>query len=132
MDITREEMLDVLEEFLPKCWSKETAYKNEWDKDNPSKNQCAVTAMIVQDIVGGVILCCPTSDGDSHFYNKFDDGSEYDLTEDQFDDKVYPMKLNAKVYDRADLENNQDTYKRYKKLSKSVGLLLLEDIMGAR
>jgi hypothetical protein len=42
-----------------------------------------VTALVVQDLLGGELIRCETSMG-SHYFNRFEDGSELDLTREQF------------------------------------------------
>lgn len=107
---------------LLSSWSIDTAYKHVWDKDNPSLNQCAVTALVIQDYFGGNILQCPTSDGDSHFWNLLPSGEEEDLTKDQFDHtQYYPKREQKEIVDRAKLLSNPDTLNRYLLLKKRVG-----------
>ena len=64
-------------------WSKDTAYPkcaDQWDKCNPSLGQCAVTALIVQDRLGGIIKF---NRPNNHFFNEIR-GKVVDLTIDQF------------------------------------------------
>lgn len=68
---------------LLKAWNSDTA-KGDWRKDIPSLNQCAVTALIVQDYFGGELMRCPLNDGDSHYWNRLPNGEEIDLTFSQF------------------------------------------------
>lgn len=124
------DMIGCVKEFVPRCWSEKTAYKNEWDISNPAKNQCDVTAMIVQDVVGGDIVCCKTSDNNLHFWNILSDGEHIDLTESQFDDIIYPLKDNFEIYSREKLVSNDDTYKRYSILRNTLLIILLGDILG--
>lgn len=46
--------------------------------------QCAVTALVVQDYVGGVILRCQFEDGSSHYWNLIPAIGEIDLTREQY------------------------------------------------
>jgi len=92
--------LAYLEILLHHSWCAETAM-GEWSKDNPSLNQCAVTSLIVQDYFGGDLLRCKTITGTSHYWNRLPDGSEVDLTSDQFnfiEDK--PIKEDTVVRQR--------------------------------
>jgi len=127
-DVDNYDFLGCVKEIIPRCWSEKTAYKNEWDINNPSKNQCAVTAMVVQDVVGGDIVCCKTSDNDLHFWNVLSDGTHEDLTEDQFDDIIYPLKDHFEIYSREKLELNEDTRKRYFLLITELLSCLIGDI----
>ena len=45
--------------------------------------QCAVTALVVQDFLGGELIRAFVC-GESHYWNRLPDGSELDLTADQF------------------------------------------------
>ncbi len=69
-------------------WSAETSSTpKKWTNDNPALGQCAVTACLVQDYLGGDILnsvvTLPDGDTDSHYYNLID-GKDLDLTRQQF------------------------------------------------
>ncbi|MDP3698862.1 MAG: hypothetical protein Q8R47_04700 [Nanoarchaeota archaeon] len=80
--------LSRLEEALPKCWAKETSSDPEnWNHDNPAWGQCAVTALIVNDYLGGEIVWAeaklPDGRGISHYFNNLDE-KEIDLTRRQF------------------------------------------------
>jgi hypothetical protein len=66
---------------LMKAWSTETGSK--WRPDNPACGQCSVTALVVQDILGGDILKTEVG-GAWHFYNRIV-GRRWDLTVSQFD-----------------------------------------------
>ena len=65
---------------LMRAWSSETGSK--WSSDNPACGQCSVTALVVQDLLGGEILKTKVG-GDWHFYNRID-GRRWDLTVSQF------------------------------------------------
>lgn len=69
---------------LELAWSEDTAAGGVWDARHPALNQCAVTALIVQDFFGGEIMRCEMTDGNSHYWNSLGD-DEIDLTGDQFD-----------------------------------------------
>lgn len=74
---------------LRRCWSADTSSDpDHWQQANPAWGQCAVTACLVQDILGGDILwtmaICPDGREYSHYFNAFSDGTIYDLTREQF------------------------------------------------
>lgn len=74
---------------IKECWNEQTCYPSladQWSKDNPSLGQCAVTALLVQDLVGGQIYC----DKSKHHYYNHEPAYRglIDLTEDQFDTPV--------------------------------------------
>ncbi len=66
---------------LKKCWSKESS--SLWTKENPSKGQCGVTSIVVQELLGGKIMKTRLASGQKHFYN-FINGKRIDFTKDQF------------------------------------------------
>jgi hypothetical protein len=105
---------------LRKSWSTETA-RGDWREDVPSLNQCAVTALVVQDYLGGVLLRCLTEKGDSHYWNRLPSGKQVDLCKEQF--KHIPDKplLNTTIErDRVYVLSFPDTMARYQILSKRV------------
>jgi hypothetical protein len=65
---------------LTRAWSIETSGK--WRRDNPACGQCSVTALVVQDVLGGELLKTRVA-GAWHFYNRID-GRRWDLTSSQF------------------------------------------------
>lgn len=69
---------------LEQAWCADTAC-GIWLPYCPSLNQCAVTALVVQDYLGGELLRCDMTDGDSHYWNRLPDGTEIDLTAEQFE-----------------------------------------------
>lgn len=84
----------ALQSALMRAWSIETSSK--WLPDNPARGQCSVTALVVQDILGGDIVKTDV-DGAWHFYNLLD-GERLDFSESQFSQPV-PY---------ADLPSNRD------------------------
>jgi hypothetical protein len=85
----KDEILERLRRALRAAWSAETsAESGSWTAENPSWGQCAVTACLVQDVLGGEILwaAATTPDGarHSHYFNRLEDGIVLDLTCDQF------------------------------------------------
>ncbi|MBI4154324.1 hypothetical protein HY501_03230 [Candidatus Woesearchaeota archaeon] len=83
--ITIPEGLSRLELALNNSWSPETT--NSWEPENPSRGQCAVTAVVINDFFSGEILCSdailPDGKKESHYYNVIN-GEEVDLTRQQF------------------------------------------------
>ena len=69
------------------AWSADTASPPAgWSSDNPAKNHCSVTALIVNDYFGGEIVSTKTVGG-THFYNIID-GRRWDLTVSQFAEPI--------------------------------------------
>ena len=69
---------------LRDSWS--TATSRQWRSDNPAAGQCSVTALVVQDELGGEILKTDVNGG-WHFYNRID-GRRVDFTMSQFDTPI--------------------------------------------
>lgn len=69
---------------LREAWSTETG--RQWRSDNPAAGQCSVTALVVQDELGGEILKTDVN-GAWHFYNQID-GRRVDFTVSQFDSPI--------------------------------------------
>lgn len=74
------ERFSDLSKILLTVWSIESSSK--WSPQNPANGQCGVTALVVNDFLGGEILKTKTPDG-WHYYNKID-GIRCDFTESQF------------------------------------------------
>ena|SRR3989338_8145406 len=76
--------LEILEKIIQESWNRDTCYpklRNEWTPENQARGQCAVTALIVQDYVGGDLLYCRHNE---HYWNRLPSGEEIDLTRRQF------------------------------------------------
>lgn len=73
-----------LREQLRSAWSTETSSK--WRPDNPACGQCSVTALVLQDLLGGEILKTSV-DGQWHFYNRIG-RQRLDLTDTQFEQSI--------------------------------------------
>lgn len=67
------------------AWASETV-STPFDPANPCRNQCAVTALATQRLMGGEIVKTRTKGG-THFYNLID-GRYWDLAADQFDEPI--------------------------------------------
>jgi hypothetical protein len=81
--------LAQIEDAIRESWSRDTADKDDdWTPENPSRGQCDVTSLVVQDIFGGELLAAGVfRDGErveSHMWNRLPGGIELDLTRDQF------------------------------------------------
>ncbi len=74
---------------LHNCWSLQSSSK--WRKDNPAMGQCGVTALVVNDILGGEIKKTNLPGG-WHFYN-FINGKRYDFTNSQFAEDIFYMDI---------------------------------------
>lgn len=77
-------VLDNLQQVLSDSWSKRTSYDPAgWSNRNPAWGQCAVTALIIQDLFGGIVLRGLVN-GIEHYWNRLPNKAEVDLTRTQF------------------------------------------------
>ena len=75
--------LHPLRQTLARCWRADTAYGSaNWSADTPSAGQCAITAVLVQELLGGTIHKMMVGEA-SHYYGRIG-GRVVDLTADQF------------------------------------------------
>jgi hypothetical protein len=65
---------------LSYSWSLKTS--GQWSPRNPARGQCNVTALLLNELLGGEILQTPLPEG-AHFYNRIE-GERVDLTNSQF------------------------------------------------
>lgn len=104
-----QEVIDAIE----KSWCEETG--GIFFPDNPSKYQCAVTALLIQDLYGGRLVRGTTPTG-SHYWNELPDGTIVDLTRQQFGDKVHELVVDG-YRDREYVQHaGADTNERYQVL----------------
>lgn len=109
------EPLAVLAEQLMAAWSPETA--TTWTTENPARGQCSVTALVVHDLMGGLIL--KTKVGPQwHFYNLLE-GRRIDLTESQFGAPISYEDLPAS---RAEALNDT-SIEQYQALQRALQLI---------
>jgi len=81
-----------IERVIRSAWSQQTCdpvERAEWSTDNPARGQCAVTALVVQDLFGGELLLAEVRNADGsrqgvHYWNRLANGVEVDLTREQF------------------------------------------------
>lgn len=84
--------LELLADVIRSHWSVDTcdpADRGQWTPENSARGQCGVTALVINDYFGGVLLLAPvtTTAGESagwHYWNRLSDGTEVDLTLEQF------------------------------------------------
>lgn len=103
-----------LAEHLTRCWCRETsATPAKWSNENPSAGQCAVTALVIQDLCGGRLMRGLVN-GESHYWNRVD-GIEIDFTVDQFGPGAITREAVA-TRDRDYVLSFPETAKRYEYL----------------
>ena len=109
-------MIDIkkLYKNFIKCWSIESSTK--WEESTPAKGQCSVTALVIHDIFGGIILKTKV-DGEWHFYNKVKD-QVFDLTSEQFDTPIDYQDIESTV-EEALTGCSQEQYEYLKKQFES-------------
>lgn len=92
------------------CWSDRTSAIVDWSPADASRGQCAVTALLIQDLFGGSLLRAVVS-GESHYWNRLPDGTELDLTREQFSHFVVDGVVVER--DRSYVLSFPDTAERY-------------------
>lgn len=101
---------------MRQCWSADTSMSDEWSAEVPEKGQCAVTAMLVQDLYGGVLNRAVVN-GESHYWNTIASGEEVDFTRAQFE---VPVVIEEQtVRERSYLEGSERTMERYRSLKEA-------------
>jgi hypothetical protein len=78
--------VDKLERVLRGSWGVDTCYpkdRERWSPDLPEVGQCFVTALIINDYLGGRIAYNKKL---KHYFNILPDGTIIDLTRKQFGD----------------------------------------------
>ncbi|MET9535648.1 hypothetical protein ABZY02_34710 [Streptomyces sp. NPDC006649] len=84
-------LLTDIERAVRSSWSAETCtpeFRSRWTKDNPARDQCGVTAMVLNDLLGGEVIRGEVHVNgervDYHWWNRLGMGIEIDLTREQF------------------------------------------------
>jgi ADP-ribose pyrophosphatase YjhB (NUDIX family) len=70
-------------------WTCDPVDQERWSETNPAWGQCASTASVVQDLLGGELLMADVQRADGmpagvHYWNRLAGGLELDLTREQF------------------------------------------------
>lgn len=123
--------LSKLEKMLQQAWTDETSSEQGWTEQNRALGQCAVTACVVHDYLGGEIVWAevllPDGKKSSHYFNKLPDGSIVDLTKRQFPEGTQIPEGQPKTKDkpttRAYVLSFQQTANRYEILKNRVEIL---------
>jgi hypothetical protein len=84
-------LLADIERAVRSSWSAETCtpeFRSRWSKENPARDQCGVTAMVLNDLLGGELIRGEVHVNgervDYHWWNRLGMGLEIDLTREQF------------------------------------------------
>jgi len=108
-NVTRRALADAIR----RSWSGDTSAEATWVADRPSEGQCAVTALVVQDYLGGDLVRAIV-EGVSHYWNRLPDGTTVDLTRDQFTSfQPVDIELRAREY----VMSFPETARRYRTLA---------------
>jgi ADP-ribose pyrophosphatase YjhB (NUDIX family) len=72
-------------------WTSDPVDQRRWSEANPAWGQCASTALVVQDLVGGALMMAEVHGAEGtpagvHYWNRLLGGLELDLTREQFRD----------------------------------------------
>ena len=103
----------TLENNLKKSWSAQTSsprFRKNWTPHNITAGQCAITALIVNDLFGGQIKKCYIGE-DPHYFNLVSN-KIIDLTRAQFG-KIPIDYNNSTVKTRQELLSSPDIKHRY-------------------
>jgi hypothetical protein len=81
-----------LEAAIRAAWALDTCDPvdaDDWSAANPSRGQCGSTALTIHDLLGGELLIAEVLRNDGsrqgvHYWNLLPDGTEIDLTREQF------------------------------------------------
>jgi hypothetical protein len=104
---------DLLEGLI-ESWSRETsADPDSWTERNPAWGQCAVTALIVQEYLGGTLFRGEVGPI-SHYWNQLPSGELIDLTRVQFGDEFRIDRVEPRT--REYVLSHPDTNRRYELL----------------
>lgn len=109
---------DRLARVIARSWSRETSYDpSGWSEKNSAWGQCAVSALVVQDLLGGELLVGKVN-GIEHYWNRLADNREFDLTKDQFG-HIKSFEGPRRV-DREFVISFPHTRRRYERLRRKV------------
>lgn len=104
------------------AWSRDTTLDADgWSPTNPALGQCAVTSLVIQDLLGGQLLRGALPGG-SHYWNLLEDGREVDATRGQFDGDFAPTEVQERA--REYVLSFPETMSRYERLRARVAAAL--------
>jgi hypothetical protein len=101
------------------AWGADTSMEPAWSAECPARGQCAVTALVVQDYLGGELMRAEV-EGISHYWNLVSQ-EEVDLTREQFTNFA-PTVVRSRP--RRYVLSFTDTVQRYEKLKERVAEIL--------
>lgn len=80
-------VLSIVSDLVKSAWCRRTASPGcqaVWSKNNPGWGQGEVSALAIQSYLGGDLLLTVVDGYGSHYYNRLPNGTDFDLTRDQF------------------------------------------------
>lgn len=84
-------LLTDIERAVRSSWAADTAtpeLRRHWSPESPARDQCGVTALVLNDLFGGELLrgevLVNGERTDFHWWNRLGMGIEIDLTREQF------------------------------------------------
>lgn len=84
-------LLTDIELAVRSSWGADTMtpeFRSHWSPENPARDQCGVTAMVLNDLLGGELIrgevLVNGERTDYHWWNRLGLGIEVDLTREQF------------------------------------------------
>jgi len=107
----------LLCEAIRDSWGADTSYFTDWHESSPSYGQCAVTALVVQDYLGGNIMKKKVNGG-SHYLNELPDGTLLDPTMSQY--LLVMVETSPEIRERSRLISSNGLIARYAILSERV------------
>ncbi len=109
--------VELLRGLFLRHWSGATSYYPDWGPEVASYGQCAITALKVQELLGGEVLGLEIPGRGSHYANRVN-GEVLDLTADQFASPI--DYAGARVRERQQVLSNATTAARYRRFSEAV------------
>lgn len=112
---------------LEKSWGKDTAYRKDadnWSKDNPALGQCAITALLFNELYGGKIYSGVADNGIVHYWNR-KNGIKRDFTKKQFKERLRFKQI--RKWNRDELLETGNVKDRYMLLRERVLSILHGD-----
>jgi hypothetical protein len=109
-----------------RAWAADTSFDSRWTSKCPAAGQCAVTALVIQDYLGGQLLRAEV-EGISHYWNRIKD-TDVDLTREQFA-RFAPREVVTKA--RRYVLSFPDTVQRYEALRERVAMILNKERVDA-
>jgi hypothetical protein len=120
--------LDAVEAAVRASWSLESCDPvdvPDWSPENPSRGQCGVTSLVLQDWLGGEMMICDMVHADGspqgvHYWNRFPGGIDVDLTWEQFRDGELIVSGSERSVGHPERRDDDRIISQYRTLSAGV------------